>query len=145
MVQVSFLEGGDGVDPGGSPARREDDLCERNRQRFIQRGYDSHGGLQHEENLQGVSHHQTLGHRGTTTLQINVGEILQGRKRYCLHGGRCGQRQDRSLQERAAQSSGKATVGWYPCVGAWEQAGPTGFLGRTRTHRENEPQRYSGP
>lgn len=54
------------------------------------------------------------------------------RKRYCLRVDAADSDKIEASRNELSQSR-KATVGWYPCVGAWEQAGPTGFLGRTRT------------
>ena len=79
VVQVALLEGRDGTDPGGAPARRKDDLRQRHCFRPVQRRHDSHRWLQHEEDHQGQRHHQAVGHRRPAQIQVSsiLGRFLR--------------------------------------------------------------------
>ena len=55
-----------------------------------------------------------------------MGAVLPGRERHRVHGGRGGPREDRGVEERAAQLAGEAPAGWHPHPGLGQQAGPGG-------------------
>merc|ERR1719193_1149697 len=86
MASVHFLERRNGTYPRRASARRENYFCQSYCLGSVQRGHDPNSGLQHEKDNKGKGHHQTLGHRRSTKVSLDMGEILQGRQCHRLHG-----------------------------------------------------------